>query len=117
MTDMIETPTQTIVAAANRSTVLPSSIGDVTVRKLSPVEQLRFKKVIGKFYDNLGYQGDAMMAASVRQIGEFPMPFPVNEAGVEMILEKLGEEGWEAVLDHYQALAMERLRSIDDAKN
>jgi hypothetical protein len=37
------------------------------------------------------------VAAAVAMIDEIPVPFPVSEANVEALLERLGEHGVEAV--------------------
>lgn len=115
---MSETPTQTIVKTAAVSTELDAAGVKIVVRVLSPIEQFRFKKVVGKFFDNPGYMLDAMMAASVRSVGDEPMPQPQNEAGIELILEKLGLPGWQAVQDHYQRLGeAAAAEDVEAAKN
>jgi len=111
---MTETPTQQLLASQPEAVKLE---GDITVRVLSPIEQFRFKKVVGKYVDNPGYMLDAMMAASVREVGGEPMPFPQNEQGIELILGKLGWKGWQSVQDHYVALGTETADEVETAKN
>jgi hypothetical protein len=112
------TPTQAVVAAAQPPEVtLPNDGKPIVVRVLTPLEQFRYKKVIGKFTDNPGYMIDALMAASVRSIDGAPMPFPQNEAGIELIIEKLGWGGWQSVQQHFNKLGEEQAESVDNVKN
>jgi hypothetical protein len=113
-----ETPTQAIVrASAPQDVTLDANGRKILVRVMTPVEQFRFKKVIGKFMDNGGYMMDAMMAASVRAVDGMPMPFPQSEANVEFILERLATDGWAMVQDHFMSLANDDAEEIDAAKN
>jgi hypothetical protein len=113
-----ETPTQAIVAAARPVDVTLDPDGrKIVVRKMTPVEQFRFKKVIGRYMDNAGYLMDAMMAASVRSVDGNPMPFPQSEADVEFILVRLGDDGWAAVQEHFFSLAADPAEDKDAAKN
>ena len=112
---MSDTPTQAIIkAAAPVDAVLEAAGRKIVVRVMTPVEQFRFKKVIGKFMDNAGYMMDAMMAASVRMVDDAPMPFPQNESGVEFILEKLASDGWNLVQEHFVSLSQAK---SDDGEN
>jgi hypothetical protein len=118
MSETLETPTQAIIASSQPPEVTLDATGrKIVVRVLSPVEQFRFKKVVGTFMGNPGYMLDAMMAASVRNIDGNPMPFPQSEANVEFILEKLGWDAWQAVQTHYSKLAEDRTAEIADVKN
>ena len=113
-----ETPSQAIIkASAPEDVTLEADGRKIVVRKMTPIEQFRFKKVIGKFMDNLGFLSDAMMAASVRKVDGDPMPFPQSEANVEFILEKLGSDGWDAVQTHFFSKANEQAQDTDAAKN
>ena|ERR1700726_2918196 len=112
------TPSETIIEAAkSQDAELDANGTKIVVRVLTPIEQFRYKKVVGKFIDNPGYMLDATMAASVRSIGGAPMPFPQNEGGVEFILEKLGSDGWGAVQDHFMQLGAEQADKAEIAKN
>jgi hypothetical protein len=115
---MSETPTKIVVNSADENAELDAAGIKIVVRVLNPVEQFRFKKVVGKFIDNPGYMLDAMMAASVRQIGGEPMPLPKNEEEIELILTKLGPSGWQEVQSHYQRLAKKAAsEDVEVAKN
>ncbi|MCB5944120.1 hypothetical protein [Acidocella sp. KAb 2-4] len=80
--------------------------GDVTdkvgrrigLRRVGIVDQLRLFKALGpELSENRAYYGLAKLAASVAMIDDVPVPFPANEAGIEAALERLGEDGVEAV--------------------
>jgi hypothetical protein len=62
------------------------------------LETLRLYKALGpELAVNEAYMGLAMIAAAVAVIDGVPIPFPTGEAGVETCLERLGEDGAEAV--------------------
>ena len=70
----------------------------IELRRLGVVEQLRLFKVLGpELSENRAYVGLARMAAAVAMVDGVPVPFPVNEAGIEAALERLGDDGVEAV--------------------
>lgn len=58
---------------------------------------------------NDAYLGVASLAASVSAIDGVPLPFPANEQAVENAVERLGEDGIDAVAT---ALAPEDAASI-----
>ncbi|WP_297370438.1 hypothetical protein [Acidocella sp.] len=70
----------------------------IELRRLGVVEQLRLFKCLGpELAENRAYFGLARVAAMVSAIDDVPVPFPANEAGLEAILERLDEDGVEAV--------------------
>ncbi|WP_298286588.1 hypothetical protein [Acidocella sp.] len=70
----------------------------IELRRIGVVEQLRLFKCLGpELAENRAYFGLARLAAMVSAIDDVPVPFPVSEAGLEAILERLDEDGVEAV--------------------
>jgi hypothetical protein len=70
----------------------------IELRRLGVVEQLRLFKVLGpELSENRAYVGLARVAAAVAAVEGVPVPFPVGEAGIEAVLDRLGEEGVQAV--------------------
>ncbi len=70
----------------------------IELRRLGVVEQLRLFKVLGPdLAENRAYVGLARVAAAVATVDGVPVPFPAGEAGIESTLDRLGEEGVEAV--------------------
>ena len=76
----------------------------LVIRELTMRDRLRLFKALGPELSlNEPYLGLAALAASVNAVDGVPLPFPANEAAVEHAVERLGEEGLDAV-----ALATER---------
>lgn len=70
----------------------------IALRRLGVVEQLRLFKVLGpELAENRAYVGLARVAAAVAALDGIPVPFPAGEAGIEAVLERLGEDGVAAV--------------------
>lgn len=70
----------------------------LTLRRVGVFETLRLYKALGpELSVNEAYMGLAVIAASVAVVDGVPLPFPNGEAGVEAILERLGEDGAAAV--------------------
>lgn len=70
----------------------------LALRPLSMLDRLRLFKALGSELSmNEAYLGVASLAASVGAIDDVPLPFPASEAAVENAVERLGEEGIEAV--------------------
>jgi hypothetical protein len=83
--------------------MMPGTVTDtagraIELRRLGVVEQLRLFKVLGpELSENRAYVGLARVAAAVAAVDGVPVPFPVGEAGIEAVLERLGEDGVEVV--------------------
>lgn len=70
----------------------------LTLRKVGVLETLRLYKALGaSLSGNPAYVDLAELAVSVSMIDDVPVPFPVNEAGVEALVGRLGEIGIAAV--------------------
>ena len=68
------------------------------LRRVGVLEQLRLFKALGpELSENRAYMGLARVAAAVAMVDCVPLPFPAHEAGIEAALERLGEDGVEAV--------------------
>jgi len=65
--------------------------------------------------ENKAYFGLARLAAMVSAIDDVPVPFPANEQGLEAILDRLDEDGVEAV--GLAAAEMVRTDVLADAGN
>lgn len=74
-----------------------------SLRRVGVVEMLRLYKALGpELSANDAYMGLATIAASVAILDGVPLPFPNNEAGLENLLERLGEDGAAAVAEAIQ---------------
>jgi len=71
----------------------------IALRDVGMIETLRlFKALGGELSKNEAYLTMATFAISVSMIDDVPLPFPVNEAGVEALLERIGTHGMAAVI-------------------
>ncbi len=79
-------------------TVTDSAGRILKLRRIGVLETLRLYKALGPaLAANEAYMGLATIAASTAMIDQLPLPFPVSEAAVEALLERLGDDGAEAV--------------------
>jgi len=70
----------------------------IQLRRIGVLEQLRLYKAMGPGLSiNDMYMSVAMTAAAASAIDDVPLPFPVNEAGLEAAVERLGSDGIEAI--------------------
>jgi hypothetical protein len=70
----------------------------LSLRSLTMLDRLRLFKALGTNLSmNDAYLGVASLAASVTAVDGVPLLFPASEAAVEHAVERLGEEGIEAV--------------------
>ncbi|MGC9268998.1 hypothetical protein [Acidiphilium sp.] len=70
----------------------------LSLRALTMLDRLRLFKALGSTLSlNEAYLGVASLAASVTAVDGVPLLFPTNEAAVENAVERLGEDGIEAV--------------------
>lgn len=82
----------------------------IELRRLGVVEQLRLFKVLGpELSENRAYVGLARVAAAVAAVDGVPVPFPAGEAGIEAALDRLGEDGVEAVAAMLAGPAVEQV--------
>lgn len=71
----------------------------IQLRKIGVLQTLRLYKALGpELAVNAAYVDLALTGLKASAIDDIPIPFPVNEAGVEGVLERLGEAGVEAIL-------------------
>jgi len=71
----------------------------LTVRKLSVLDQVRLLRAIGGGQSsNEPYVNIVTMAASVKQIDDFPIPEITNERQIDFAIGKIGDEGFAALM-------------------
>lgn len=89
------TPSQSIIhEAAKRITVTDSKGRSLVLRRLTALDTLRLFKAAGpELSRNEAWLAMAGLAFSVDEINGIPIPTPTNEAQVEAIVERLGDEG------------------------
>lgn len=99
------TPTQSILErSAAQKDLIDASGRRIRVRGLTALDTLRLFKAAGpQLALNDAWMNLATLAVSVVSIDEFPMPAPTGEAQIEMIVERLGDVGLNAVAEALEA--------------
>jgi hypothetical protein len=88
----------------------------LTLRKFGVLETLRLFKALGpELSVNNAYIGVASYASSVSMIDDIPIPYPASEASLEALIERLGDDGMEAVMAAARPPAIEAV--VADAGN
>ncbi len=78
--------------------VIDASGRDIQLRRIGVLEQLRLYKALGpQLSMNDAYMSMVFLASSAAMIDGVPVPFPNGEAGLETLLERLGDEGMTAL--------------------
>jgi len=73
---------------------------EIELRRVGVLEQLRLFKALGpELSENLAYCGLARIAAAASMIDGVPVPFPASESAVEAALERLGDDGVDAIAE------------------
>ena len=95
------TPSQTIVRAAIKTlTVVDRGGRRLSLRRLTALDTLRLFKAAGPVLSQNGaWLSMAGLAFSVLEIDGIPVPALSNEAQVEGLIERLGDDGLAAIAD------------------
>jgi hypothetical protein len=101
----METPSQLLMMAAVQLETVTDDLGRrLTLRHLTALDRFRlFKTVGGELAQNPPYFGMAALAASVIDIDGVPVPPPMTEGQLESLVQRLGDEGIEAVARSFEA--------------
>lgn len=97
----MDTPSRTIVAAANERLTLTDSTGrSIEIRRPNALDRLRLFKAVGPaLAENDRYLGLAMLATCVTAIDGVPVPPPANENQIEALVQRLDDPGLTAIGD------------------
>lgn len=72
----------------------------IQLRRVGVLETLRLFKALGnELSNNQAYLTMAVVVSSAQMIDDVPLPFPTSEAGLEALLERLGDDGVDAIND------------------
>jgi hypothetical protein len=107
-------------ASAGGVMVVDAKRRQLTVRKLSVLEQIRVAKILGPQQSmNIPVVGIYRLAASVTAIDGVAEAFPASERQIEAMIQRLGDEGIEAVSKCYkdQGWVAEESGDPDEIKN
>ena len=99
------TPTDSITARSLTLRTVVDELGrTITVRQLTALDTLRLFKVAGpELARNQPWLSLATLAFSVVEIDSVPVPAPATEAQVERLVERLGDEGLNAIADDIES--------------
>lgn len=110
-TPSAETPSQAVIRAANEILTVNDALGRaIGIRRLAPVERLRMLKLIGG--QNEHYMGMASLAFLVVGIDADPIAKPANDLQLEALIQRLGDDGIEAVANG----ALQHFRDAEPSK-
>lgn len=117
----VQTPSQAIVAAANKTAeVIDERARVLVVKKISSLERMRLFRVAGaELSANQQWMGIAAVAVSVVSIDGESVPRPGSVREIEALVSQLDDEGLEAAgqayLDHFGVTVPDEVK--DAAKN
>jgi hypothetical protein len=118
-----ETPTQAAMNAGSKFIKVRDALGRVIgIKKMAPIDNMRISRFIGgELSSNPAYFGYASMAACVREIDGEPIPMATSARQLEDLVDKLGEDGLEAIsraiLDAGWIKERTEKELLDEAKN
>ncbi|MGC8474774.1 MAG: hypothetical protein ACP5NP_00330 [Acetobacteraceae bacterium] len=93
------TPTETVLADAGAHTEVVATDGRrIVLRPIHALDRLRLFKAAGPVLaQNQPWLGMAALAWCVTAIDGVPVPTPANEAQIEALVTRLGDDGIEAI--------------------
>ncbi len=93
------TPSAAIVQAATKTKTVVDSLGrSITVRKFSALTRMKFAELVGAAAaSNAQYLGVAALAAAVIEIDGDRVAFPTSKRELEALVQRLDDEGIEAI--------------------
>ena len=103
----MESPSHRIVAEAAGSLTVVDRLGrTIECRRPTALDRFRLFRAIGPMATNQHYLGLAMLAVCTTSIDGVPMPFPTTEAALDAAIQRLGDEGTDAVGPALEAQAL-----------
>jgi hypothetical protein len=92
-------PSNEILRSANEVVTTTDEMGRaLAVRRPTALDTLRLFKAAGPVLaQNEPWLAIASLACSVQSIDDVPVPMPTNEKQIESIVQKLGDQGLEAI--------------------
>ena len=94
-------PSTTIISTATAAPTVSDRLGRrLTLRRMTSLDKLRLFKAAGPVLaQNQPWLGMAMLACSVAEIDNVPIPPPTNEQQIESMVARLGDLGIAAVAE------------------
>lgn len=100
MDDQVRAQSGPAIAAdtADRVTVTDKRGRRLVLRRVGPLLRVRLYKLAGAEHSsNVPLIGHYQMAISVVAIDDEPLPFPTKDIQIDGLLDRLGEDGMEAI--------------------
>ena len=112
-----ETPSQSIVRAANQPATVSDAKGrKIGLKKLNPLDRLKLFEVIGPDNSrNEAYVGYAALAFLVSSIDGEPVARPANKIQLEALVQRLDDDGMDAIAAHLAEQAKDQQDQEDKA--
>jgi len=99
-------------------TIIDAKGRKIVVRPLDALEEFRLAKIMGAHGDSAWARSIALQAASVREFDGDPEAFINNDRDIELIVQRLGSEGFDAVSKELGEIEKAKPKpSKDAAKN
>lgn len=100
--------TQRVVAAAAATeTVIDASGRSIEVKRLARRESMKLMRLWGAASDVQVWLGSAIVAAHAKSIDGVPLPLPTTPDMAEANVDRLGDEGIQAVVDWIASVRVE----------
>ena len=105
----------TILATAAQVLRTRDRLGrELAVRRLTALDRLRLFKAIGaQLAENAPYLGMAILASSVIAIDGVPVPPPATEAQLEGAVQRLGDDGMDAIGRAFEQMAASEMTDAE----
>ena len=103
----VETPSEAVVKAANEIITVADARGrQIGVRKIGALDRMRLFECAGaENSKNEPYMGYAALAYSVASIDGEPVAKPTKLMHLEALVQRLDDDGLNAVAQHFASLA------------
>ncbi|MGD0186794.1 MAG: hypothetical protein ABSC25_16290 [Roseiarcus sp.] len=103
----------------NRNAIIVDSRGrSIKIKKLSAFDRMRLFKAVGaEDSENRLFMSYANAAAAVTELEGLPVAFPMNQIQLSALVQRLDEDGLEAVVKGLVALNPEREDVATAAQN
>lgn len=101
----------------NEAETIPAGKLSVTLKKPGILSQYRIVEVVGESAKNSVYMGMIMPLLWVTEIDGLPQPAPTTKRELEALIQRLGEDGVDAIMSHIMAMSGATEPLVETVKN